>query len=130
MHPYTNIVLLKGHIRSPLKEHTAKNRKGLDSTWIQFSIACVDEYTQETYFFNVLALGKLGEYIKERCRRNDYIFLTGKLTSKNVRGTVWTNVVATDVDILKYHRNKSTNELTELLDKEIDEIGEDNYTFE
>ena len=130
MHPYTNVVMLKGHIRSPFKEHTGKNKKGETNKWIQFSVAVKDDFTGDDYFFNVLALGKLGDYIKLHCRRNDFIFLTGKLTSKTVRGTVWTNILASDVDVLRYHRNKSTGELTELLDEEIDEIGEDNYTFE
>lgn len=130
MYAYTNVVLLKGHIRSPFKEHFIKKEGKEPIKWINFSIAVNDKYHNESNFFNIIAFDKIADYIQKHSRRNDHVFIRGRLTQNNQRGVVWTNVVVEDFDILKYAPNKTTGELTELLDEIADEMEENNMTFE
>ena len=131
MRGYTNIVLLKGIIASPInKRHSKLN--GVEQDWCNFSLAIKDDNYEAPHYFNCIAYADKFEYIYKHCKRNDSIFLRGRLNSYKDPKTkrTYINVIVNDVDILfRDMRKKSLETLESEIEDAIGEIDED-YVFE
>ena len=131
MRGYTNIVLLKGIVASPINvRHSILNGKEQD--WCNFSLAIKDYNYDAPHYFNCIAYDDRFEYIKSHCKRNDSIFVRGRLNSYKDPKTkrIYINVIVSDVDVIfRDRRRKSLETLEEEVEEALGGIDED-YVFE
>lgn len=130
MQGYTNIVLLKGIITTPIKVHHSV-LNGTEQDWCTFSVAIKEDYSETPKYFNCIAYTDKFEYINTHCKRNDRVFVRGRLDQyTDKRKVIWTNIIVSDIDVLfRDKRKKSLETLETEVEQALGEIGED-YTFE